>query len=545
MRAAAQLGTRLCDALVSRWKAVLVALAATQILAIALFFQSIEHNGWLTYQGGDQIWLYTTGWLLQGGTLPYALVSYGWPLMLAPFSVVGGSAFVSTLPATIALNVLVLGPIALLAVFDIGQRIGGRILGLWCATLWVAAPFASIPLFIDRYHEQWVDQFLPQAFGLTQLADYPSLVTVVVAAALVLRSLESPRLSHGCLAGLVAGWALALKPANALFLVGALAAYLLARRWRQGLAFAVALAPAVITLALWKQRGLGQIPLFSLGAAHEAAGAGSIAVQASIDRYTHIDWGVWKQNMSGLREFFWSARLAQWVPFAGAVAVARRSVPAAGLLLSWTLAYAFVKGSSAVASVETGSFWRLVMPAWPAYLVLLASIPLLVPTFSRRLGGRLTAPEGAPVRTPVVVVAGIVLGLVPIVVLAAAAPQRGPERAIEINGLLTPVDGSYLRVRAQRVGKSVHLTWEDSGRFRPVFYRVFRTLRPGADVTCERFGASRCSLISTVIETTRADAYVDGSPEPGVTYRVAAAANWKNDPSGGDIFVSSPPVRAP
>ena len=35
------------------------------------------------------------------------------------------------------------------------------------------------------------------------------------------------------------------------------------------------------------------------------------------------------------------------------------------------------------------TFWRLLMPAWPAYLLLFASIPLLVPTLARRLGERM------------------------------------------------------------------------------------------------------------------------------------------------------------
>ena len=68
---------RLHDTLVDRWKTVLAVLAVGQIVATAVFFHSVERSGWLVYQGGDQIWLYTTGWLLQGGTLPEAVVGYG------------------------------------------------------------------------------------------------------------------------------------------------------------------------------------------------------------------------------------------------------------------------------------------------------------------------------------------------------------------------------------------------------------------------------------------------------------------------------------
>ena len=93
--------------------------------------------------------------------------------------------------------------------------------------------------------------------------------------------------------------------------------------------------------------------------------------------------------MDQLREFFWSARLAQWAPLAGLVAVLRvRRGAIAALLGGWLGAFLVVKGFSPRASIEANTFWRLLMPAWPAYLLLFASIPLLVPTLARRLGRR-------------------------------------------------------------------------------------------------------------------------------------------------------------
>ena len=48
---------------------------------------------------------------------------------------------------------------------------------------------------------------------------------------------------------------------------------LVARRWRGSLVFAACLAPALLTLALWKYRGLGHLPLFaSAPVVREAAG---------------------------------------------------------------------------------------------------------------------------------------------------------------------------------------------------------------------------------------------------------------------------------
>ena len=74
---------------------VVVALAtilAFQVLATVALFFSVNRNGWLTYQGGDQIWLVASAWLLGKGTIGYALTSPGWPMLLAPLTWITGSA---------------------------------------------------------------------------------------------------------------------------------------------------------------------------------------------------------------------------------------------------------------------------------------------------------------------------------------------------------------------------------------------------------------------------------------------------------------------
>ena len=68
---------------------------------------------------------------------------------------VTGPTYVQALPPLVVLQVLVLGPIALLCIYDLASRIGGRLLGYWASFLWAIAPFASIPLFVDRYQERF------------------------------------------------------------------------------------------------------------------------------------------------------------------------------------------------------------------------------------------------------------------------------------------------------------------------------------------------------------------------------------------------------
>ena len=93
-----------------------------------------------------------------------------------------------------------------------------------------------------------------------------------------------------------------------------------------------------------------------------------------------------KANMAGLREYFWSHRVLQWIPIAGVVAVARRSLPTAVALGCWLGAYVLFRAAQPGIEVENGDFFRALLPAFPAYVLLTASMPLLVPTLAARLG---------------------------------------------------------------------------------------------------------------------------------------------------------------
>jgi hypothetical protein len=555
--ALARLG-RAGDAVARHVVVALAAIVALQLLATVALFLSINHNGWLTYQGGDQIWLVTSGWLLGHGTVGYALTSHGWPMLLAPLTWITGSSSVALLPLTTVLQVCILGPIATLAVYDIGARLAGRLAGIWCAAVFVAAPFAAIPFFVQRYHDSWVDQFLPQALGLTQQADFPSVVAVLVSVAFTVRAFEAGARREALLAGTFAGVALALKPSNALFLGGPLLALLLARRFGHALVFAVALAPALVALTIWKSKGLGEVPLFAQGDnVRLAAGLGDpIGFSASswYDRTVNLNFDTWKQNMSNLREFTWSGRLAQFLPLAGTVAVARRSVPAAGLFLAWLLGYVVVKGAASVATIESGSYWRLVMPALPAFALLTAAIPLLVPTFLKRMGPRLAPLPGRQPGLAATVAVVAFLGLVPIAVLLASDPagavqQTTPPYAILLPELIVdeigvPVDADVISLRVRRVGATNVLTWTDSTRRARTFYRVYRASpsRGFSDMVCEPRGAYRCEIRAETLTTTRERHYIDTSPPPDALYRVGVAANWLDTTDQGDVFAISPPA---
>jgi hypothetical protein len=528
-------------ALTQRPLVTLAALAGVQWLAILAYGLTVRHNGWLFYQGGDQIWLVTTGWLLGGGELAPTYTGYGWPMALAPITAFTGPSFVSAMPAVIALNVLVLGPLLLWAIYGLGARIAGRAFGLLASAVWVVLPFAVIPLWRDDYHERYVEQFLPGALGLTALADYQSMVLLLVGAVLFVRALETGATLDVAAAGLVVGFAVGTKPSNGLFVAAPVVAALLARRLRPLLPFALAFLPALLTLVVWKQRGLGSVPAFALEETRLATAA--VLGLPAIDRYVNLDWANLHDNANHLREYFWSARLLEWLPVAGAVGVARRSLPLAGLLVTWFGTFLIVKGSTPLSTVSSGSFFRFVMPGYPAYFLLAVSTLLLVPTVGRRLARSWPAAPARGLDRRLVAGLAVALACTPLLVVAVVQPIRSPEKAVVVDAILTPVD-EKIDVSVHAEGEARTLTWtHPPAGSSSVFYRVYRTGAGGPDTECvDHAGAKECRLEMLLLGTTREPRWRDGSPPLGSLYRIGVAVNSRDDPAAGDVATLSRPV---
>jgi hypothetical protein len=107
-----------------------------------------------------------------------------------------------------------------------------------------------------------------------------------------------------------------------------------------------------------------------------------------VDAGVDVSWDAFSANMAGLREYLWSNRVLQWLPIAGAVGLGRRSIPVAALVGGWFGAFALAEGASPNLPVGDGSFLAAFVPALPAYALLAAAIPLLVPGVPARLGAR-------------------------------------------------------------------------------------------------------------------------------------------------------------
>jgi hypothetical protein len=520
---------------------VLAAFVLAQWLALLALAVTVRHNGWLYYAGGDQLWHYSGAYLLAHGHLPPTFVGYGWSILLMPLAALAGPNLVSALPGIVLANTLVLLPIALLCVYGIASRIAGRLFGYFAAAVWIAFPYLGILFVEPGYHQKYTELTLPQLLGLTSVPDFPATVALLVAAYLCLRATETTGWQVAAAAGLACGYSLAMKPSNAIFLF-APAIFLLAYRWSALPVFAAGLAPALLTLALWKYRGLGELAAAPAEPVRLAAGPGDL-----LHRIYSPKLGSWAhlgQVLDSLREHFWVARVIEWLPVAGCIALLARSRRGFVLIASWFVPFFLIKGTYFAASIEDASFFRLLMPAFPAYVLLAASTVLLVPGLRARPDRSAPSLVGRRL-TVAVIAAAAVFAALPLAIIAATPPLHDAgSKAVRAAASLVPVSRDLLPT-ATLVGTNVWLAWDrDPAHRAAVFYRILRSAPPGG-MACAGTppkASDDCRLYMESVGATRGATYVDRPGRGTWTYRIGASANWLDDYAYGDVYVTSPPV---
>jgi hypothetical protein len=535
------------------WR-VLVAFVVTQWLVVLLVAHTVRHTAWIFYQGGDQLWYYTSAWLLGHGHFTDTSVGYLWPSVLAPGAAIAGPNVLSLLPLIILFNVVVLMPVAMLALYGIAARIGGRLFGYWVLALWILVPLLGIKYTDAGYHQRYTELTLPTGFGLTGTADFPMMVSSIVAAYFCVRVVfdDRPQLLHALAGGVTGGIAVAIKPSAGLFIVGPALAFAAARRFREAGVFVAGMVPALITLSFWKYRGYGHLPIFGAQqhAGHVVAAAAPV-LALGVHKYIHLNWSHFLTQLDGLREHFWSVRLIEWLVIGGAIGLARRSLRALLLIGGWFAAYVVFKGTFVEANVSDASLFRLMIPSAPAFVLLLASLPLLFPGVPQRLRPE---PAGKPRlslrrRQAAIVAAVVVTSVFPFAAIAAASPIKGPVPGATFIGVRgePPIPNLIdIGLKATVHDGAVSLSWKSQhGIGGPVFYHVYRD-RPTTNVyLCATGGAPapRCEILLSDVGATHATHFVDRPRYRGPwVYRVGPSANWLDNTAYGDVYVMSSPI---
>ena len=525
--------------------AVLVALQLTQAFWFAFH---TPHNGWIWYSGGDATEYWTEQWAIAHGIIPQATVGFGLPVYYAWVPLVTGTTLMSGAAVIALFQAIVLVPTALILCWLVADRLFGRVYAWAVAALWVAGPLLLLHGFVPRYHPVFDQLFLvPHWFGFTNMADLPALVAVLATAWLTLRWFDTGSPTDAVFGGLCAGLAIGIKPANGFIFPALLVLLVASRRPRQVALWLAAVAPALLTLFLWKYRGLGIVPLTtsSYEQLHVAA-APTLAVTPS--KYVQFNWHHFSQELVDLREVFWSLRFIEFLVIAGAFGVLRKR-PVRGLfVVVWFASYGILKGSSIRSDFNSGNWFRLTEPGLPAFIMLVVGVVFCLPVL-----GRTVRSTGAAVADRLdfdrraVGIAAVPLALVPLAVMLVAQPASSMRLARD-NGNVNeaPLTDAF-HLRAAKVGRTVRLTWDkpSSGRTVP----VFEIYRDSTGDGCERpdRGSVECLLDQeiTYIGPVRGTSFVDSKPGSGpIAYRVGMLASY-NDILGGDLMLLSQATRVP
>jgi hypothetical protein len=355
------------------------------------------------------------------------------------------------------------------------------------------------------------------------MADFPSLVVVLATAWATVRAVQNGRFGSALGAGVLGGILIGIKPANGFFLPAVLVLVVAWRRPRIALGWAAGVVPAVLTLVIWKARGLGTIPILSSYApVREASG---VAFAFPTNRYISLDWHHLSVEWSELGEVFWDMRLLQFLIIAGIAGALRRNLRFGLFLSVWFLAFCVVKGMSNQADISTTSYFRLTLPGLAAFVLLVPAIGFLWP--GTRSVNAVASPESWTVRFKSPLSVGLALAaLIPLVVVLLAHPASAIRFA-----RLSPADteapiSPTLAPRVTTGGGTVRLSWSPTSRAgnTKVSYIIIRTT---GDDGCAlpASGARECLLTAPVLVSTPDTTATDRPGHGRFWYRVAAVAD--------------------
>jgi len=485
---------------------------------------AVSHNGWLFADGDDGPWYWTTAWAQTTLHVPITAVGAGWPYLLTPLAAIFGPNMADGLPSVVALNVLVLGPASVVGMFLLAERIGGRLFAVWTAVLWTLMPLLAISLYSSTHRTYITDFFLPTGTGLNALADYPSTVFAIFCAYLVLRALDSNSLRDGLLCGVLLGFLALMKPANGPLPLAAVVVLAVMFRFRALAGTVVAAVPAAFALWIWKGLGTGTVPVLAGGG---GSGGGASTVANNVHKYVNIDFQHLAQNLHDLREVFWSLRLLEFLLVAGAVGLIARARWKGIFVVGWFVAFALIKGTVSYSNVYDASLYRFLLPAWPAWTLIVAGVVFCWPVGTavrarQRALDLARAGASRVVDRRIVAGAALVLALGPLLVIVADSPAK-PGAIIDENYTGAPVPVADFGIHVHQTGAhSVRFTWNAIGTKRAATtYVIFKDATNG----CGPMDPVHplCRFKMQFIGSTHSTEFVDAQAVTRRFYRVGLA----------------------
>lgn len=513
-----------------------------------LWHANIHHNGWIFQNGDDGPWYWTSAWAQASLHVPITAVGPGWPIILTPLAAVFGPDMANGLPAVIGLNVLLLAPASVIGMYLVAERIAGRLFGVWTAVLWTLMPPLAVGLYTASSRHVIVDSFLPTAMGLNALSDYPSMVLAVFCAYMVLRSIDSNSIRDGVLCGLLLGFLVLIKPANGPLPLAAVVALGVTFRFRALLGTTVAALPAAVALSIWKKTGTGQVPVFSGGGGGGGGGAPS-AVATNTHKYLNIDFHHLSVNVHALGQTFWSVRLLEFLLLAGGLGLIARARWKGAFIVAWFVAFALIKGTVSYANVYDTSLFRFLLPAWPAWTLIVAGVVLCWPLGATRRTQRrelsTADPELARAPSPRVLVGvAAVLSLMPLLLIIAVSPApRGT--IIQENLTGAPIPAVDFGLRSQRTGPhTIRLTWVSKNTPRAdTSYAIFKGADDGCDYPSSELPV--CRFRMQLVGTAHNTSFVDSQAVTRRLYRVGLVAGSTVQVDNPSLLLMSKPLTVP
>jgi hypothetical protein len=247
-------------------------------------------------------------------------------------------------------------------------------------------------------------------------------------------------------------------------------------------------------------------------------------------------------NLRELQNAGWSLRFLEWLTIAGILGLIRRAPVYGVMVAAWFASYLLFKGGAkGLQSVDQMSFFRFVMPAYPALVLIAVSIVFLVPGTRRR-----RRPTPAPTRpTAAALVAVLALAVYPLVLVATAtaSPSRLTVRYAAAN-LLVPVVDELRPTSVVVQPDQVRIRWKtvEHGASR-VYFRIYRSAGTGCDPPPSSH--EPCVMRMEPAGVTYRTRYVDRWPPTGqTTYRIGLVAGWNRNPFDSDLILVGPAFSA-